>query len=189
MYSKPTIISLIGAIFLLAGCSVTDMYDSVVETLDEAVDETIGVFSSTGNSVSCEERTERQLQDANFSNAASIEMVIRHGEFPPMIIRMHVGQTYVLRLRNRDKEKHAFSAPAFFDAIAVSAAALDNDILVTRCPGPTIVLHPGQSFEMKLLAVTDGRFEYRDASSSIFDVGSLIELSPTGGIIRIEEHY
>jgi len=177
--------ALLGALVILPGCST---FDSIVEAIDESVDNVFEAYTPSTEKTSCSERTERQLQDISFVTAASIEMVVRHGEYSPMIVRMRVGKTYVLRLRNRDDEAHSFNAPEFFDSIAVSAA-IDNDILDTRCPGPVIELNPGQSFEMKFIAVTDGRYEYRDGMSSVLDLGGFINPAPSGGIIRIEESY
>jgi hypothetical protein len=177
---------LIGATGILTGCSALG---ELGDAFDAVVTDTARVLSTDKNSTSCEDRTFRQIAEANFMDAAPIEMVVRHGEFTPMIVRMHVGQTYVLRLRNRDQETRAFNAPEFFDAIAIVAAAIDNDLLESRCPGPVILLKPGQSFEMKFIAVTDGRYEYHDVGDSVFDVGGLLDVAPSGGIIRIEERY
>ena len=139
--------------------------------------------------ISCEERTARLLEGVDFTAAPTIEMVIRRGEFSPMIIRLTKGRSYVLRLRNRDDEAHAFNAPDFFDNIAVAAVALDNDIVPTQCPGPFVEMQPGQSFEMQFLAATDGVYEYSDTSDAGFSLGNLLNTVPSGGIIRIEESY
>ncbi len=178
--------TLIFSIILLSGCST---YGSFVDSVSSTFDDTVNVFVPSSGSSSCEERTTRQLTNVSFDNAASIEMVIRHGEYSPMIVRMRVGQTYVLRLRNRDQETHGFVAPEFFDSIAIDAAALDNDILETRCPGPSIRLAAGQSFEMKILAVVDGRYEFSNDVGSLLNMGGLLSRSPTGGIINIQEQY
>jgi len=145
-------------------------------------------FSSISK-ISCEERTPRQLEGVDFTVAPMIEMVIRRGEFSPMIMRLTKGRAYVLRLRNRDDEAHAFNAPEFFDNIAVAAVALDNDIVPTQCPGPVVEMQPGQSFEMQFLAATDGVYEYRDTSSAGFSLGNILNTVPSGGIIYIEESY
>jgi len=137
----------------------------------------------------CEERTTRQLEGVDFTSAPLVEMTIRRGEFSPMIVRLTKGRAYVLRIRNRDDEQHAFDAPAFFDNIAVAAAALDNDILPTRCPGPVVEMRPGQSFEMQFLAASDGVYEYRDTGGSGLSFGNVLNTAPPGGLIRIEESY
>ncbi len=140
-------------------------------------------------SIACEERTARQLQGVDFTSVPRIEMIIRGGEFSPMIMRLTKGRAYVLRLRNRDDETHTFNAPDFFDNIAVAAVALDNDILPTSCPGPAVKMAPGQSFEMQFLAATDGVYEYRDTGSDGYSIGNLLNTAAPGGIIRIEESY
>lgn len=139
--------------------------------------------------IACEERTAIQLRGVDFTSVPRIEMIIRGGEFSPMIMRLTKGRTYILRLRNRDDESHVFNAPEFFDNIAVAAVAMDNDIVPTSCPGPAIEMAPGQSFEMQFFAATDGVYEYRDTSGDGYSIGNLLNTAPPGGIIRIEESY
>ena len=151
-----------------------------------------GALFDIGSPVSgseCEERTARQLAGVDFASAPMVEMTIRRNEFSPMIVRLTKGRAYVFRLRNRDDEVHAFNAPAFFDNIAVAAAALDNDILPGRCPGPIVEVQSGQSFEMQFLAANDGVYEYRDTGSAGSWLGNFLNTAPPGGIIRIEESY
>ncbi len=159
---------------ILSACTAVESFFDAYEPLKE---------------IGCEERTARQLQGVDFTSAPLVEMVIRRGEYTPMILRLTKGRVYVLRLRNRDDESHAFNAPEFFENIAVQAVALDNDILPTTCPGPVIEMEPGQSFEMQFLAATDGIYEYRDASASALSVGNILNTAPAGGLIRIEETY
>ncbi len=193
---------LVATIFI-SGCSVidavgdtlVDAYDGAREKLSPPPPVNYSAIDAKENPQrpnrlsDCEVRTDQQLKAASFVNAAPIELVVRHGEYSPMIIRMHVGQTYVFRLRNRDPVLRSFNAPEFFDSIAVSVAAIDNDILATRCLGPVVSLKPGQSFEMKFIAVTDGRYEYRDKGRDFFDYNRILNNVPPGGIIRIEERY
>lgn len=146
-------------------------------------------YSPPAPSIACEERTARQLEGIDFTSAPIIDMVIRRGEFTPMIMRLTKGRAYILRLRNRDDEVHVFDAPEFFDNIAVAAVALDNDIMPIACPGPMVEVQPGQSFEMQFFAATDGIYEYRDTGGSGFAIGNLLNTAPPGGIIRIEESY
>lgn len=139
--------------------------------------------------VECEERTVRQLEGISFTNAALVDVVVRDGEFTPMIVRLTKGHPYILRIRNRDEEVRVFNAPELFDNIAVAAIAMDNDIQDTICPGPAVEMLPGQSFEMQFYAATDGVYGYRDSSTTAFTVGNLFSPAPPGGIIRIEEPY
>ncbi len=164
----------LAALLVLSACDVIGAFDGTMN-LGESND-------------ACENRALRDLASADFSTAASVEMVIRRGEFEPMILRLAKGRAYNLRLRNRDQSARAFNAPEFFDSIAVAAAALDNDILKTLCPGPVIVLQPGQSFEMQFLAVVDGVYEYGDHGGGLA-IGNLLNTAPPGGLIRIEETY
>jgi len=170
----PKQIAMIGLVLGLSGCA--------------AVEAMVSGYDPAPN-LSCEERTVRQLQGVDFATAPLVDVVIRRGEFSPMIVRLTKGRAYVLRLRNRDDEVHVFNAPEFFDSIAVSAVAMDNDILETVCPGPAVEVQPGQSFEMQFFAASDGVYEYRDTGSHGISVGNVFNAAPPGGIIRIEESY
>lgn len=167
----------IAMVGMVAGLSACSAIDALVESYTPAPD------------MSCEERTVRQLEGVDFTVAPLIDVVIRRGEFSPMIVRLTKGRAYVLRMRNRDDEARVFNAPEFFKSIAVSAVALDNDILETVCPGPAVEMQPGQSFEMQFYAATDGVYEYRDVGGSGISVGNVFNAAPPGGIIRIEESY
>lgn len=89
----------IAMIGLVAGLSACSAIDAVIESYTPAPD------------MSCEERTVRQLEGVDFTVAPLIDVVIRRGEFSPMIVRLTKGRAYVLRMRNRDDEPHVFNAP------------------------------------------------------------------------------
>jgi hypothetical protein len=172
-----SIITMLSTTVMLAGCgTVESVGDWVLENYRNIP------------SVDCEERTARQLTGVDFMTAAHIEVVIRNGEFSPMIVRMTKGRSYVLRLRNRDKEPHTFDAPELFDAIAVAAVAMDNNIIETVCPGPVVELKGGQSFEMQFLAVDDGSYQYSDTVNGVGLIG-MLGSGAAGGTIWIEEVY
>lgn len=168
------LIAVVGVLLLVSACSAVEAF--------------YARYAPVQN-IACEERTARQLEGIEFTDVPRIEMIVRHGEFSPMILRLTKGRAYVLRLRNRDTEARSFNAAEFFDNIAVAAVALDNDILPTVCPGPVVEMQPGQSFEMQFLAATDGVYEYRDTGSTGLQIGNFLNAAPPGGIIRIEESY
>ncbi|MBT3556626.1 MAG: hypothetical protein HN644_02620 [Rhodospirillales bacterium] len=172
-----SIMSVIGLSVALAACGAAE---SVSDWMFEA--------SFSSRSIDCEERTARQLNGVDFATAAHIEMVVRNGEFSPMVVRMTKGRSYVFRLRNRDDDVHTFDAPEFFSAIAVAAVAVDNTILETVCPGPVVKLQGGQSFEMQFLAAQDGAYAFTDTANGI-GVGGLLGTGAPGGVIWIEEVY
>lgn len=165
---------ILGVVVLLSGCEAVG--DWLVEAYPQPV------------SVQCEERTARQLVGVDFASAAHIEMIVRNDEFSPMILRMTKGRSYVLRLRNRDKEPHTFEAPEFFESVAIAAVAVDNNIIETICPGPVVEILGGQSFEMQFLAVDDGSYKFTDTSSGL-GLGAFLGTGSAGGVIWIEEVY
>jgi len=165
-------IPLLLAALAVSGCSyLEDLSLDALPGFDGAMDE-----------AACEERTVRWLEGIPFTDTPLLEMEIRRGEFKPVILRMTQNRTYVLRLRNRDPERHVFHAPEFFESIAVNAVALDNAIVETVCPGPAVELEPGQTFEMQFYAAVDGSYEFQDAAGVFGSLGAW----ESGGIVRIE---
>ncbi len=156
----------------LAGCSYLEQL---------SLGDVAGLGAAAEQAV-CEERTVRWLEGVSFADTPRLDMEIRRGEFTPVVVRMTQNRTYVLRLRNRDEERHVFHAPEFFENIAVAAVAIDNAFVETVCPGPSIELLPGQSLELQLYAAVDGSYEFKDAAG----VFGALAAWESGGIIRIE---
>jgi len=73
--------------------------------------------------------------------------------FEPAELTLEHGKAYRLRLENTGHEMHEFSAKAFFKAaqVADAATALTND-------GSEVVLQPGQSRELELVAPAPGSY-------------------------------
>jgi len=138
------------------------------------------------HSIACAERTTRQLQGVDFISVPRIKMIISGGEFSPMIMRLTKGHVYVLRHRNCDDVAHIFGVPEFFDKAAVTAVAMDDDIMPTSYPGAAVEMQLGQSFEMQFLAATDGVYGYRDMGDEEYSIGNLLNTAAPSDIIRIE---
>jgi hypothetical protein len=130
----------------------------------------------------CATVNEQALKYINWAKVPEVNIRIRNGEFSPMILRLRQGWPYVLRIRNRDHEARLFKAHDFLNKTAVvktTVAGVDDD---TSCL-TSISIPARESVELKLVAVTDGYFEYED---SLIPWPGLISTGPNG-IIIVEE--
>jgi len=150
------------ALLLLSGCAAA-----------------IGVSGVIGE---CGAADEKALKYVNWARVPEVDIRIRNGEFAPMVVRMRQGWPYVLRIRNRDHQTRAFSAADFFRRVAVIKASVGGEEQDFTCFG-VIWLPPRQTAELRLVALTDGYFEYED---TIIPLPGLLSTSPNG-IIIIEE--
>lgn len=159
--------------FALAAC----------DTMSGMGDWVTGDWTMSGGA-SCEERTARALETVDFAEARVVDVVVRNGEFSPMILRLTGGSPYVLRLRNRDDAGHTFSAPEFFEQTAVAAVAVGNDIIDEAC-FTSVDLEPLQTVEMQLVPLKDGSYEFHDEGWLAGLGGGWVP----SGVIRVEEPY
>ena len=77
--------------------------------------------------------------------------------FQPDHITFIAGQTYQLRLENRGKDMHEFTAPAFLKAATI------RDKTKLANGGTDIVVSPGQSVSVTLIAPRKGQYELKCA--------------------------
>jgi uncharacterized cupredoxin-like copper-binding protein len=87
-----------------------------------------------------------------WSEAQSMTVVMVDNRFEPDHLTFHAGQPYDLRLENRGKEMHEFTAPAFWKAATVK----DKRLLVNG--GTDVVVQPGQSVQILLIAPPKGHY-------------------------------
>ena len=87
------------------------------------------------------------------NGAQPMTVVLADNRFEPDHLSFHAGQAYDLRLENRGKELHEFTAPAFLRAAKV------QDKKVLSNGGGDIVVHPGQTVEVRLIAPPAGHYD------------------------------
>lgn len=139
----------------------------------------VGVTPSLGQ---CEEVNPKALKYVNWARVPEVDVRIRHDEFSPMIVRLRQGWPYVLRIRNRDERAHYFQAGDFFAKVAVIQARVAGKLTEETCF--TAVRIPArETVELKMVAVTDGYYEFEDRVSSLT---TFLTAGPNG-IIIIEE--
>ena len=82
----------------------------------------------------------------------TLTVVMVDNRFRPDHLTLQSGKTYALRLENRGKDMHEFTAPAFFRAARVrNPSALVNG-------GTDVAVQPGQSTTILLIAPPPGRY-------------------------------
>jgi hypothetical protein len=140
---------------------------------------TFGAADLFGN---CTTVDERALKYINWARVPEVNIRIRHGEFSPMILRLRQGWPYVLKIRNRDHEDRTIKAFDFFRRVAVIKASVAGQDEEWNCNG-AITVPARQTAELKIVAVTDGYYEYEDTA---LPFPGLFSTSPNG-IIIIEE--
>lgn len=130
----------------------------------------------------CTSVDERALKYVNWARVPVVEILVRHGEYSPMILRLRQGWPYVLRIRNRDHENRTIKSFEFFRRVAVVKASVNGEDEEWACNG-AITVPPRQTAELRIVAVTDGYYEYED---TMMPIPGLFSTSPNGVII-IEE--
>ena len=132
----------------------------------------------------CVADARERVEAADWSKAEIVPIRIRQDEFDPMIIGLKQDRPYVIRITNADDTHHVFGAEDFFRSVAVAAVDTvdtgddgDGQTCITR-----VVIDGGQTVEVVLVTVRDGRYEFADnfITSPWFDFGGAM------GVIYIQ---
>jgi uncharacterized cupredoxin-like copper-binding protein len=116
----------------------------------------------------------------DWSRATIRTLRIRQSEFTPLVFTLRQGSPYVLKLENGDDAAHAFSAPGFFQAIAVHG--LGGQPLEPGMELSSIELAAGETRELAFVPLRDGRYSFADGWGGRLLGG----LAGTNGLIVIE---
>ncbi len=87
------------------------------------------------------------------AKAETQTIVMVDNRFEPDHITFHAGQPYVLRLENRGKDMHEFTAAAFLKASTIK----DKSKLANN--GTDIVVQPGKTVTIALTAPAKGHYD------------------------------
>lgn len=136
----------------------------------------------TGSALGCATVDAKALKYVNWTQVPEVDIRIRHGEFSPMIVHLRQGWPYVLRIRNRDQQDRIFKAYEFFSRVAVVKATVAGKDEAFTCFG-AVTVPARQTAELRLVAVTDGYYEYED---SLIPIPGVFSTGPNG-IIIIDE--
>lgn len=138
-------------------------------------------FSTTGVA-DCKQISKRAEAKINWARVPQVELRVRDGAFSPMVTYLKQGRPYIVRIRNRDDEMRVFRAGAFFEKNAVIAAALEGQRTPEACIR-AISIPPRQTAEIRMVAITDGTYEYED---NMILLPYVMSGGPSGAII-VEE--
>jgi uncharacterized cupredoxin-like copper-binding protein len=93
----------------------------------------------------------------DWAQAQKVAVVTTEYKFTPSSLTFHQGVTYRLRIDNKGKETHEFTAPDFFKAIEMRDTKSLN-------PDKTeIVVQPGQHKNLYFVAKQLGKYDLRCA--------------------------
>lgn len=152
-----------GAIALLAAC---------------APNEGVSTFAAH----ECKQISSRAEAKINWARVPEVELRVRNGEYSPMVMRLKQGRPYILRIRNRDTEQRVFRARDFFLQNAVLAVGVEGKQADATCIH-SVTIPARQTAEIRMVAITDGTYEYED---NLILVPWVLSGGPSGAII-IEE--
>jgi uncharacterized cupredoxin-like copper-binding protein len=88
-----------------------------------------------------------------WAHAETLTVVMVDNRFQPDHITFHAGQVYALHLENHGKEMHEFTASAFLKAATIR----DKALLANG--GTDVVVQPGESTEILLIAPAKGHYD------------------------------
>lgn len=92
-----------------------------------------------------------------WAHAKTVTVVMVDNRFEPDHITFRAGQAYELRLENHGKDMHEFTAPGFLKAASIR----DKRLLANN--GTDIVVQPGKSVRILLIAPVKGQYDLRCA--------------------------
>jgi len=118
----------------------------------------------------------------DWSRAVTRTLRIRQDEYAPIVITLRQGRPYVLKLENADDAAHAFSAPDFFQAIAVQSLTPTEPAVSPGAALSSIGLPPGQTRELAFVPIKDGHYSFADGWTGRLLGG----IAGTRGLIVIE---
>ncbi len=130
----------------------------------------------------CKQISQRAEAKINWARVPEREIVIRNDAFSPMVMRLMQGRPYVIRVRNRDDQMHVMRAGAFFQNNAVVAVGVEGKRADETCI-TAISIPARQSAEIRLVAITDGTYDYGDETflPAFYTAGN------ANGVIIVEE--
>ncbi len=107
-------------------------------------------------------KTAPVVATADWSLTVTRTLRIRQDEYAPLVITLRRDRPYVLKLINGDDAAHVFSAPDFFQAIAVKSLMPADQAIEPGWAPSSIDLPAGQTRELAFVPVRDGYYSFAD---------------------------
>lgn len=126
---------------------------------------------------------EKIVADADWDKATRIKVDIRQNEFRPAIMRLYVGEPYIVSFENRDDSSHSVSASDFFGTIALRSLVEKGEVQAKGVRLYAIGLEPGETKEIQFVPTLDGWYQYTDGSSGLLFWSRGAMLGTVGAII------
>lgn len=109
-----------------------------------------------------------RFEGVDWANVETLDIRIRQDNFTPMVFSLLRDRPYVLRISNGDAGSHALRAPEFFQTVAIDRIRTGDEPAPKGC-FTAVSLPPGETVEIRLVALVDGRYGFRD--SGLVDLG------------------
>ena len=126
---------------------------------------------------------EKIVADADWDKATRIKVDIRQNEFRPAIMRLYVGEPYIVSFENRDDSAHSVSASEFFGTIAMRQLVEKGEVRAKDVRLYAIGLEPGETKEIHFVPTLDGWYQYSDGASALLFWSRGEMLGTVGAII------
>ncbi len=111
----------------------------------------------------CADASAKRFEGVDWNNVRQIKMRIRQDEYSPMVVTLTQEQAYVMSIENTDDDSHDFRATEFFQSVAMAKASVGDEVFENGCMD-AVSLEPGQTAELRFIAVRNGRYDFEDNS-------------------------
>ena len=115
----------------------------------------------------------KKADGVNWTDAKEVTLTIRQNEISPMIIHLKKDVAYKVKIVNKDVDTVSFSAPEFFENVAVSSLseAKNGEEMLPAATKPLLmsfVVPAKGERTVNLVPVLEGRYEFEDGAPGIF---------------------
>lgn len=159
----------------LTACQDLDVIDNFMP--DWAGNTEVSYWSDSD----CRGNDPELVAKADWDKARVITMRIRQGEYDPMIISLHIGKAYALRISNGDDVTRSFIANEFFGEAVAFKSVTANGLTDTGCIGG-LVLPAQASAEIQFVAARDGRYDF----SGVTMIAGTVPQEMVSGMIIVD---
>ena len=144
-----------GTLFL-AACATGTGFTFATDTLNQ-----INFGYTFEESRACAAAAAEKTKGIDWAKARRVAIRIDREDFTPSSFSLELGRPYVLRFTNADDRLHTFHSKEFFNAVAVSGFTFAGRETAAKCVA-AINIAAGESAEIRLVALTKGRYTWSD---------------------------
>ena len=100
-----------------------------------------------------------RVKAADWSKMETVEVVLKEFSYSPPALEFHAGLPYKLRMVNKGKKKHYFTAGRFFKAIASRKVQSNTDGEIKAPYFTAIEVLPGGTLDLYFIPVREGAYD------------------------------